>query len=320
MEPQPPLAAGLSDVALGAGGGVWRWLETQSHPEGEGEGAAHSGALPHSWMEQSWFKAFCLHAVCLAEPEHATQDDEGWGAVSAVPPVVTRAAAEAFVLRASRDLEAGAEVLLDYGPRPNFELLTTHGFALRDNPHEAVLLELGPREADPLAPLKARILDAGNITAPFALSPRALHGDTDLLVALRVIAATASELRSYHAAFEGRPLSTRNERHWRLLLRDTVSALLEEAEAETSAEQDELLLQELQRPRSAAVARPRSGWSASNRSFGGGGALEKRAAAATQRRRQAAVTCRLGEKLLLHAVRAELDQPPSPLPIEQRVR
>ena len=52
----------------------------------------------------------CLHAVCLAEPD---ADSEAWDAVSAVSS--TAVATETFVLRATRDLEIGAEVLLDVG-------------------------------------------------------------------------------------------------------------------------------------------------------------------------------------------------------------
>ena len=65
----------------------------------------------------------CLHAVCLAEPD---ADSEAWDAVSAV--AVDAGEADTVVLRATRDLEAGTEVLLDYGARSNAELLTTHGF------------------------------------------------------------------------------------------------------------------------------------------------------------------------------------------------
>lgn len=38
-----------------------------------------------------------------------------------------------------------AQVLLDYGPRSNAELITTHGFAVAHNPHETVPITLAPR-------------------------------------------------------------------------------------------------------------------------------------------------------------------------------
>eukprot|EP00965_Chrysotila_dentata_P051577 1711549-Pleurochrysis_carterae.AAC.1 len=37
---------------------------------------------------------------------------------------------DAFLLRAARPIAAGEEVTLDYGPRANAELVTTHGFAI----------------------------------------------------------------------------------------------------------------------------------------------------------------------------------------------
>ena len=59
------------------------------------------------------------------------------------------AAADGQVLRvfARRDLGPGEAVELDYGPRPNSELVTTHGFALRGSPHDHLPLELAPEES-----------------------------------------------------------------------------------------------------------------------------------------------------------------------------
>lgn len=209
-------------------------------------------------------------------------------------------------------------------------------------------IALAPRQDDRHGAVKATILAAGNITAPFALSAAAIGAgaDTDLLVALRVIAATPSELqhKGYADAFVGKPLSVRNERHWRLLLRDTVAALIEDAEKETSLDDDVQLLEEMQRPQRRPAAggggAVRSGSHATNSSGGGGGGGgggsargasssgggmvgfgSRRAAATTQRRRYAALVCRLGEKQLLHRVRAELDAAlaQKPKPIDQRV-
>ena len=185
-------------------------------------------------MDGKWMQRVCLHAVCLAEPD---ADSEAWDAISAAP---SDKSGDAVVIRATRDLEAGEELLLDYGGRSNAELLTTHGFALPSNGHDAVPIELAPR--DEQRDLKARLLAAGNLTSPFPLSPRALTTDSDLLVAMRIIAATPVELRRYADAFGGRPLSPRNEIKWRRLLRETVAALLADAEAETTAADDEALL------------------------------------------------------------------------------
>ena len=82
------------------------------------------------------------------------------------------------------------EVFLDYGPRSNAELLTTHGFALPRDPHGTIPLALEPTATDETAPMKRKILAAGNLHAPFLLSPELLRVDSDVLVALRIIAAT----------------------------------------------------------------------------------------------------------------------------------
>ena len=50
-----PLAAGLSDVALGGGGGVWRWREMEGADDGRSaEGGSRFGGsgLPPLWMEK----------------------------------------------------------------------------------------------------------------------------------------------------------------------------------------------------------------------------------------------------------------------------
>jgi len=160
-------------------------------------------------------------------------------------PTAERDKAGTLVLRAARALDAGEAVELDYGGRPNAELLTTHGFALADAPHEEVELELAPAEGDALGALKARILREGNITAPYALSLRALRTDSDLVLALRILSATAAELPHYARAFHGEPLSDDGEARWRELLRARVEGLLAAAESATTAAADEALMEAL---------------------------------------------------------------------------
>ena len=55
-----------------------------------------------------------------------------------------------IVFRSTRALAAGEAVEIDYGGRPNAQLVTTHGFAIKDNPHESIPLSLAPSESDPL--------------------------------------------------------------------------------------------------------------------------------------------------------------------------
>jgi len=73
-----------------------------------------------------------------------------------------------IVIRANRPLEPGEEVTIDYGPRPNADLLTTHGFALpgelavgRAPDYEAMPIVLEPSDTDKHADAKRTILAAG---------------------------------------------------------------------------------------------------------------------------------------------------------------
>ena len=52
------------------------------------------------------------------------------------------AASACLELRVSRPCAAGEQLYLSYGPLPNLALLLFYGFALPDNPHEAVSLTL----------------------------------------------------------------------------------------------------------------------------------------------------------------------------------
>ena len=178
---------------------------------------------------------------------------------------------------AIRDLGVAEHVEIDYGARANAEMLTTHGFAIDGNPHESLPLSLAPTAGDPLGSVKAKILAAGNLSAPFALSVGALHTDSDLLVALRILVSSADELKLYSRAFRGEPVSERNERRWRVVLRQHTDALLRERETQTTADEDAALL--------AALPSEEAGG-----------------------RKAAAVVTRLGEKRLLARVLAELEK------------
>jgi len=149
---------------------------------------------------------------------------------------------EAFVLRAARRVLAGEELTLDYGARANSELLTTHGFAVPNNPHEQIPLSLGVSDEDPFEALKARILSAGNLSSPYTLSVDALRTDSDLLVALRVLTAVPAELKEFALAFQGKPLSDASERRWRRTLAVRVEALLAEREQATTEAEDAALI------------------------------------------------------------------------------
>ena len=145
--------------------------------------------------------------------------------------------------------------------------------------------------------MKRKILAAGNLHAPFLLSPELLRVDSDVLVALRIIAATPTELQRYKDAFRGQPLSARNEIKWRKLLKTSLLPMLEEAEQVTTVEQDRRLLQTSRSSRTSwqgptharnnSTARPLPRTVTGSRS---------------DRRRRAAILCRLGEKQLIRDV------------------
>lgn len=153
-------------------------------------------------------------------------------------------------------------------------------------PSQELGISLAPSEEDELAPIKARILAAGNISSPFSLSVGALRSDSDLLVALRVLVATPTELKQYASAFDGQPLSSNNERRWKKMLKARVSVMMTEAQEQTDIAEDEALLK---RDSDAAHSQP----AVSNSRL-------------TFRQRMAVVT-RLEEKRLLRDVLQELE-------------
>jgi len=180
----------------------------------------------------------------VAEGEAAAEAaEEAAGAADATDAADSTDATVRFV--ANRDVPASSVVEIDYGARANAEMVTTHGFGLASNEHESLPLSLAPTATDPIASVKAKILAAGNLSAPYALSVKALRTDSDLLVALRVLVASTDEIRQYAAAFRGQPISARNERRWRVLLRQQTEALLRERVAYSSAEADETELHAL---------------------------------------------------------------------------
>ena len=300
--PSPPsddgaLSEGLSDYGLGGGGGVWLWRERGA---GGGEGGlafrSAGSSVGMNVAGSNWMQRVCYHALCIPEPD---TEGEAWDAVTAVS---ADASERALVVRALRNLEAGEEVFLDYGPRSNAELLTTHGFALPRDPHGTIPLALEPTATDETAPMKRKILAAGNLHAPFLLSPELLRVDSDVLVALRIIAATPTELQRYKDAFRGQPLSARNEIKWRKLLKTSLLPMLEEAEQVTTVEQDRRLLQTSRSSRTSwqgptytrtnSTARPLPRAVTGSRS---------------DRRRRAAILCRMGEKQLIRDVISDID-------------
>ena len=283
------LAEGLSDVALGGGAGVWLWRDHSEETATGGDG---------HWfgMDANWVQRVCYHSLCIPEPD---PDTEAWDAVSAVQ---ADEEGGALVIRATRALEAGEEVFIDYGPRPNAELLTTHGFALADNPHDFLPLYLSPKASDETKAMKTKILAAGNLTAPYHLSRTSLSTDSDLVLVLRILVATPTELQRYADAFRGQALSQRNEYKWRRHLRSHLEPLARQADAESDLQEDRGRLHGLRQgvSRYHNTSRQRVGSSVAI------GSLQQ-LSGRSLRRRQAAILYRIGEKLLIRRAITELD-------------
>ena len=100
---------------------------------------------------------------------------------------------------------------------------------------------------------------------------------------------------------DGQSLGARNELKWRMLLRETVEALLAEAEAETTADEDQ---RALERAASGTHAGTPGGITPGGKGAGAGGV---RPGARSERRRRAAIITRLGEKRLLRSVLGDLN-------------
>ena len=287
------------DGAAGTSGGVWRVLAPGAdllNHAGDGASAVlevrADGAQPEKWgAVNSTTVAIDTGGATGGAP--AAEASAGADASDAARATAAASwsrgnlaaladASAALMLRAARRIEAGEEVTLDYGARSNSELLTTHGFALPNNPNEATPLSLEPASADPLGEIKRKLLTLGNLSPPYALSAKALSSDSDIVVALRIGSANAAELQGqdYQNAFKGLPLSARNERRWRSMLRERVTALLGHVEAETTASVDEAILIQMGPP-----SRERSSM-----------------------RKRGALLTRLGEKQSLHDVLAALDR------------
>ena len=258
-------------AAGASSGGVWRVLVPGADLFNHDANVATAGldVRAEGGMPERW--------------HHVAEDDDSDGTTPASDLFDGDADADAFNIRATRAIPAGSEITLDYGPRSNADLLTTHGFALLDNAAESLPLSLSAAPNDEAAAVKAMILKEGNLSAPYMLSPSALTSDSDLLVALRIQYALPSELTGsrWKDAFAGRPLSARNERKWRGALRGIVEGMLRDYEGETTAAEDRDLLATLSSTGRMSLA---------------------------DKRFRAAIVTRLGEKDLLRRVLGALDQ------------
>jgi len=101
----------------------------------------------------------------------------------------------------SRAIEPGEDICLSYGNFPNEKLLLIYGFAIPNNPFDAVSIFAPIPLSDPLATVKARILETKcgivDTNEPHALTCQRIEGQStipaSLLSVLRVVGIQSTE-------------------------------------------------------------------------------------------------------------------------------
>ncbi len=132
-----------------------------------------------------------------------------------------------LVVTASRRLRAGEEACLSYGPHGTLKLVQLYGFALKDNPHDALELWSVMAPTAPHYAAKAQALAALDLHPPFLLRLQAPVVSPQLLAAIRIQRAQGSEeLARLHQALAG-PLSEENERVTLATLQEALIAMRE---------------------------------------------------------------------------------------------
>jgi len=66
---------------------------------------------------------------------------------------------KAFVVRAKENINAGEEIFVYYGNKPNSNFFQFYGFVIENNENDEVILEISPLSDDPLISLKTEMLD-----------------------------------------------------------------------------------------------------------------------------------------------------------------
>ncbi|XP_067011373.2 actin-histidine N-methyltransferase [Anabrus simplex] len=100
---------------------------------------------------------------------------------------------------AVRPFRAGEQVFIFYGPRTNSELLVHNGFVYPDNKHDALPIRLGVSRADPLQPLRAKLLARLGLptTGDFLLKSGTDPVDGRLLAFLRIFSMGQEHLEHW---------------------------------------------------------------------------------------------------------------------------
>jgi hypothetical protein len=116
-----------------------------------------------------------------------------------------------FKVITNEDYNASQPIKISLGSRPNSQLLLSHGLTLDNNDFDQVQLNVQVSEDDPFASVKRKILDQRGLREDHSYVITKQGLSSNLLAAMRVQALKPSEFDSYERAFQGRPVSLRNE-------------------------------------------------------------------------------------------------------------
>lgn len=116
-----------------------------------------------------------------------------------------------FKVVTNEQVNASQPIRISIGLRSNAQLILSHGITMLDNDYDQVQLNVQVSEEDPFVSVKRKILEQAGFGADrsFMITKQGLSAD--LLAAMRIQALKPSEFDSYSRAFQGRPVTLRNE-------------------------------------------------------------------------------------------------------------
>jgi hypothetical protein len=116
-----------------------------------------------------------------------------------------------FKVITNQQFNASTPVKISIGARSNGQLILSHGITLDNNDMDQVQLNVQVSDDDPFASVKRKILEQAGCgpERTYLITKQGLS--KDLLAAMRIQALKPSEFDQYTRAFEGRPVTLRNE-------------------------------------------------------------------------------------------------------------
>jgi hypothetical protein len=116
-----------------------------------------------------------------------------------------------FKVVTNTPINGSSPVEISIGGRSNSQLLLSHGFTIDNNDYDQVQLNVKVSEDDPFYSVKHAMLKNQGINDDTTFVVSKLGLSKGLLAAMRVQALRPSEFDRYTRAFQGRPVSLRNE-------------------------------------------------------------------------------------------------------------